>query len=77
MEKQYHIGDAMTQVSSAELQKSFGIYKDLALEKPVRISLYGQPKLVLLSYEHYQSLVMDAPKNDMISGDEAPDDPTD
>ena len=45
-----------TLVSSAELQKSFGQYREKALREPVVITNHGRESLVLLSAEEYRRL---------------------
>lgn len=47
----------MTKVTSADLQKHFGIYKREALSRPVEVTVHGKPTLMLMSYDFYQSLV--------------------
>jgi len=42
--------------TSAELQKSFGRYRETALREPVVITHHGRESLVLLSVEEYRRL---------------------
>lgn len=46
----------MVAVSSAELQKNFGLYKETAQREPVSITSYGRESLVMLSAEEYRRL---------------------
>jgi prevent-host-death family protein len=46
----------LTTVSSAELQRSFGRYRDAALRTPVSITNHGRETLVLLSATEYRRL---------------------
>ena len=46
----------MKTVSSAEVQKNFGMYREVALEEPVAVQHYGQSSVVLLSMTEYQRL---------------------
>jgi hypothetical protein len=48
--------DELTKVSSAEFQKNFGRYQDLALTKPVAVTRNGRERTVLLSSEEYHRL---------------------
>lgn len=43
-------------VTSAELQRSFGRYREMALREPVVITNHGRESLVLLSAEEYRRL---------------------
>jgi prevent-host-death family protein len=45
-----------TLVTSAELQKSFGRYREKALQEPVVITNHGRESLVLLSAQEYRRL---------------------
>jgi prevent-host-death family protein len=45
-----------TLVTSAELQKAFGLYREKALQGPVVITNHGRESLVLLSAEEYRRL---------------------
>jgi prevent-host-death family protein len=47
---------AMISITSAEFQKSFGRYREVAQREPVAISAYGRDSLVLLSAEEYRRL---------------------
>jgi PHD/YefM family antitoxin component YafN of YafNO toxin-antitoxin module len=46
----------MVKVSSAEFQKNFGRYQDLALTEPVAVTRNGRERTVLLSTQEYQRL---------------------
>jgi prevent-host-death family protein len=46
----------MISVTSAEYQKSFGRYGDIARREPVAITNHGRESLVLLSAEEYRRL---------------------
>lgn len=48
--------DNSRRVSSAELQRSFGHYRDVALQHPVSITNHGRETLVLLSAAEYRRL---------------------
>jgi PHD/YefM family antitoxin component YafN of YafNO toxin-antitoxin module len=43
-------------VTSAELQKSFRRFRDIALREPVVVTSHGRESLVLLSAEEYERL---------------------
>ena len=43
-------------VSSAEFQKSFGRYREVAQREPVTITNHGRESLVLLSVDEYRRL---------------------
>ncbi len=43
-------------VTSAEFQKAFGRYREIALAEPVSITNHGRESLVLLSAAEYQRL---------------------
>lgn len=43
-------------VSSGELQRAFGRYRELALQTPVSITTHGRESLVLLSVAEYRRL---------------------
>jgi prevent-host-death family protein len=45
-----------TLVTSAQLQRSFGRYREKALREPVVITNHGRESLVLLSAEEYRRL---------------------
>jgi prevent-host-death family protein len=47
---------ADTLVTSAELQKAFGRYREKALKGPVVITNHGRESLVLLSADEYRRL---------------------
>ena len=47
----------MTRVTSAEFQKNFGLYKRAALSEPLVVSIHGKETLVVMSHEHYESLL--------------------
>jgi PHD/YefM family antitoxin component YafN of YafNO toxin-antitoxin module len=46
----------MPRVTSAQLQKSFGRWREEALREPVVITNHGRESLVLLSAEEYRRL---------------------
>ena len=46
----------MVKVSSAEFQKNFGRYQDMALTQPVTVTRNGHDRTVVLSAEEYQRL---------------------
>ena len=46
----------MVKVSSAEFQKNFGRYQDMALIQPVTVTRNGRDRTVILSAEEYQRL---------------------
>ena len=46
----------MPSVTSAELIRKFGRYRDMAQREPVTITNHGRDSLVLLSNEEYQRL---------------------
>jgi prevent-host-death family protein len=46
----------MAIVSSAEVQKNFGRYKDAALGEPVVVTQYGKPAVVILAAAEYERL---------------------
>lgn len=46
----------MVSVTSAEFQKGFGRYREVAQREPVTITSYGRESLVLLSAEEYRRL---------------------
>ena len=46
----------MVKVSSAEFQKNFGRYQDIALTQPVTITRNGRDRTVLISADEYQRL---------------------
>lgn len=46
----------MITVTSAELQKKFGRYRDAAQREPVSITNHGRESLVLLSVDEYRRL---------------------
>jgi prevent-host-death family protein len=47
---------AMVKISSAEFQKNFGRYQDVALKEPVTVTRNGRDRTVLLSIEEYERL---------------------
>jgi prevent-host-death family protein len=47
---------AMVKISSAEFQKNFGRYQDVALKEPVTVTRNGRDRTVLLSVEEYERL---------------------
>jgi PHD/YefM family antitoxin component YafN of YafNO toxin-antitoxin module len=46
----------MVKVSSAEVQKNFGRYQDLALTEPVVVTRNGRERTVILSSQEYYRL---------------------
>lgn len=46
----------MTTVSSAEVQKNFGRFKDMARAEPVVVTQYGKPAVVILDAAEYSRL---------------------
>jgi prevent-host-death family protein len=46
----------MRTITSAEFQRNFGRYQDVALTEPVAITRNGRERLVVLSAEEYQRL---------------------
>jgi len=46
----------MVKVSSAEFQKNFGRYQDIALTQPVTVTRNGRDRTVVLSAEEYHRL---------------------
>lgn len=46
----------MVKVSSAELQKNFGRYQDVALTQPVVVTRNGRDRTVIISAEEYHRL---------------------
>jgi prevent-host-death family protein len=46
----------MTVVSSAEVQKNFGRYKNAASTEPVVVTQYGKPAVVILAASEYERL---------------------
>lgn len=46
----------MVKVSSAEFQKNFGRYQDVALTQPVTVTRNGRDRMVMLSVEEYRRL---------------------
>ncbi|MEP3280479.1 MAG: type II toxin-antitoxin system Phd/YefM family antitoxin [Stappiaceae bacterium] len=46
----------MTTVTSAELQKNFGRYGEIAQREPVMVTNHGRESLVLLSADAYRRL---------------------
>lgn len=49
-------------VSSAQFQKAFGRYREVALRTPVVITNHGRESLVLMSAEEYRRLQRGAPR---------------
>jgi prevent-host-death family protein len=45
-----------TSVTSAEFQKNFGRYREVAIRKPLIITNHGRESLVLLSADEYRRL---------------------
>lgn len=46
----------MVTITSGELQKKFGLYRDMALKQPVTVTDDGRNSLVVLSAEEYDRL---------------------
>jgi prevent-host-death family protein len=46
----------MVKVSSAEFQKNFGRYQDIALTQPVTVTRNGRDRTVIISAEEYHRL---------------------
>ena len=46
----------MSIVSSAEVQKNFGRYKEAAITEPVVVTQYGKPAVVILAAAEYERL---------------------
>lgn len=46
----------MSIVSSAEVQKNFGRYKDAARSEPVVVTQYGKPAVVIIAASEYERL---------------------
>lgn len=46
----------MVTISSAEFQRHFGRYQDVALTEPVAVTRNGRERLVVLSVDEYQRL---------------------
>jgi prevent-host-death family protein len=46
----------MTRITSADLQRRFGWYREVATREPVTITSHGQDSLVLLSIAEYRPL---------------------
>ena len=46
----------MAMVTSAELQKNFGHYREQAQAEPVLVTQYGKPSVVLISAAEYERL---------------------
>jgi prevent-host-death family protein len=46
----------MPMVSSAEVQKNFGRFKDAARTEPVVVTQYGKPAVVILDASEYERL---------------------
>jgi prevent-host-death family protein len=46
----------MSIVSSADVQKNFGRYKDAARAEPVVVTQYGKPAVVILAASEYERL---------------------
>jgi prevent-host-death family protein len=46
----------MLTVSSAEFQRNFGHYQDMALTEPVAVTRNGRERLVVLSAQEYRRL---------------------
>ena len=46
----------MVTITSAELQKNFGKFRDVALREPVSITHHGRETLVVLAVDEYKRL---------------------
>lgn len=46
----------MPAITSAELQKKFGLYREKALKEPVSVTHHGRESLVLLAADEYKRL---------------------
>ena len=46
----------MPPITSAELQKKFGLYREKALKEPVSVTHHGRKSLVLLAADEYKRL---------------------
>jgi prevent-host-death family protein len=46
----------MSNVTSAEVQKNFGRYREQALADPVVVTQYGKPSVVIISAGEYERL---------------------
>jgi prevent-host-death family protein len=46
----------VTTVSSAEIQKNFGQYREQALAEPVVVTQYGKPSVVIIAADEYNRL---------------------
>lgn len=46
----------MVTVTAAELQKKFGLYRDVAQREPVSVTHHGRDSLVVLSADEYKRL---------------------
>jgi prevent-host-death family protein len=53
----------METITSAELQKHFGLYREKALREPVSVTHHGRESLVILSADEFRRLKsFDAPQ---------------
>lgn len=46
----------MVKVTAAELQKQFGLYREIAIKEPVSVTHHGRESLVILSADEYKRL---------------------
>lgn len=46
----------MAQITSAQLQKHFGLYREKALKEPLTITHHGRESLVVMSVEEFRRL---------------------
>ena len=46
----------MVKITAAELQKQFGLYRELAIKEPVSVTHQGRESLVILSADEYKRL---------------------
>jgi len=46
----------MVQITSAQLQKNFGLYREKALKEPLTVTHHGRESLVVMSVEEFRRL---------------------
>jgi|688.fasta_scaffold338732_2 prevent-host-death family protein len=46
----------MTNITSGELKRKFGLYRAIALREPVMLTHHGREDLVMISVEQYRKL---------------------
>jgi len=66
-------GGNMTTVTSAELQKNFGRYGEIARREPVMVTNHGRESLVLLSADAYQRLTALDTRKVVLAGELSPE----